>query len=163
MYFHLNKLFALYPHNRESYMNMAQAMSQDGKWQEVIPVLERSLSYTRGDNKKIAETLNWLGTAYFRTGNYDEGTDLSLQVTREHSDQIYLTLKTYGNLIKYAKESGELRDLRRYAGEVQRYAEALIKDGKADEYPLLHTRVSQLMAMGGYTKEAQVWAAKKAQ
>ncbi len=163
MYFHLNKLLTLYPHNRESYMNMAQAMSQDGKWQEVIPVLERSLSYTRGDNKKIAETLNWLGTAYFRTGNYDEGTDLSLQVTREHSDQIYLTLKTYGNLIKYAKESGELRDLRRYAGEVQRYAEALIKDGKADEYPLLHTRVSQLMAMGGYTKEAQVWAAKKAQ
>ena len=93
MYYHLNKILELYPHNRESYMKIAEAMSKDGKWREVIPYLEQSLYYTRGDEEKIAETIGWLGTAYFRTGEYEKATDLLLEVTRKYSDQIGLTLR----------------------------------------------------------------------
>nr|NIL92852.1 tetratricopeptide repeat protein [Woeseiaceae bacterium]NIP19514.1 tetratricopeptide repeat protein [Woeseiaceae bacterium]NIS88469.1 tetratricopeptide repeat protein [Woeseiaceae bacterium] len=35
MYYHLNQILELYPHNRESYMKIAEAMSKDGKWREV--------------------------------------------------------------------------------------------------------------------------------
>ena len=158
MYYHLDKIFELYPHNRESYMKIAEVMSKDGKWREVIPYLEQSLYYTRGDETKIAETSGWLGTAYFKTGEYEKGTDLSLEVPEKYSDQIDLTLKAYGNLIKYSRERGKVKDLDRYVKDVQRYARSLIRRGKDKEYPLLYQRMSQLMAMGGYKAEAKEWA-----
>ena len=163
MYYHLNQIFELYPHNRESYMKIAEAMSKDGRWREVIPYLEQSLYYTRGDEKKIAETIGWLGTAHFRTGNPEKATDLLLEVTRNYSDQIGLTLRAYGNLIKYSRDNGKVEDLDRYIKDVQRYARSLIGKGKDKEYTLLYKRMSQLMAMGGYTAEAQEWAEAEGQ
>ena len=158
MYFHLNKILELYPHNRESYMKIAEAMSEDGKWREVIPYLEKSLSYTRGDETKIAETVSWLGTAYFETGNYEKATELLLEVPDNYSDQIFLTLKSYGNLIKYSRKKGEDKDVARYVKDVQRYARSLIRSGRDTEYPLLYKRVSQILAMAGYQAEAKEWA-----
>ena len=111
MYYHLNQIFEIYPHNRESYMKIADAMSKDGKWREVIPYLEKSLYYTRGDEKKIAETIGWLGTAYLRTGNNEKATDLLLEVTEDYSDQIGFTLMAYGNLIRLSRETGNDEDL----------------------------------------------------
>jgi len=163
MYSHLNQIFELYPHNRESYMKIADAMSKDGRWHEVIPYLEQSLYYTRGDEKKIGETIGWLGTAYFRTGEYEKATGLLLEVTEKYSDQMGLTLRAYGNLIKYSREKDRVDDLDRYINDVQRYARSLIRQGKDKEYPLLYKRMSQLMAMGGYTAEAQEWAEAQGQ
>ena len=163
MYYHLNQIIELYPHNRETYMKIAEAMSKDGKWREVIPYLERSLYYTRGDENKIAETIGWLGTAYLRTGEYEKATDLLLEVTEEYSDQIGLTLRAYGNLIKHSRERGNTRDLDRYVKDVQGYGRSLIRSGKDKEYPLLHQRMAQLMAMGGYEAEAKEWAEAQAQ
>ena len=163
MYYHLNKIFELYPHNRESYMKIAEAMSKDGKWREVIPYLEQSLYYTRGDERKIAESVGWLGTAYFRTGEYEKATDLLLEVTKNYSDQIGSTLRAYGNLIKHSRAKGDVKHLDRYIEDVQRYARSLIRKGKDKEYPLLHKRMSQLMAMGGYQAEAKEWAEAQAQ
>ena len=163
MYYHLNKIFELYPHNRESYMKIAEAMSKDGKWREVIPYLEQSLYYTRGDEIKIAETIGWLGTAYFRTGENEKAADLLLEVTEKYSDQIGSTLRAYGNLIKHARENGEVKDLDRYVKDVQRYAQSLIRRGKDDEFPLLYQRMSQVMTMGGYTAEAKEWAEAQTQ
>ena len=60
MYYHLDKVLELYPHNRETYMKIAEAMSKDGRWRDAIPYLEQSLYYTRGDETKIAETIGWL-------------------------------------------------------------------------------------------------------
>jgi tetratricopeptide (TPR) repeat protein len=157
MYYHLGQIFELYPHNHESYMNIAEQMSKDGKWREVIPYLEKSLYYTRGDEKKIAETTGWLGTAYFNTGEYDKATELFLEVTREYSDQIGLTLRAYGNLIKHSRDQGKTRDLERYARDVQRYGKSLVRKGKDEEYPLLYQRMSQLMAMAGHNAEANEW------
>jgi tetratricopeptide (TPR) repeat protein len=158
MYKHLDTILELYPHNRESYMKIAEAMSKEGKWREVIPYLERSLYYTRGDETKIAETVGWLGTAYLRTGEYKKATELLLEVTKEYPDQIGFVLGAYGNLIKYARDNRKRRDLDRYVRDVQRYARSLVRKGKDEEYPALYQRMSQLMALGGYTAEAREWA-----
>jgi len=163
MYYHLNQILELYPHNRESYMKIAEAMSKDGKWREVIPYLERSLYYTRGDENKIAETIGWLGTAYLRTGDFEKATDLLLEVTEKYSDQIGLTLRAYGNLIKHSRERGKTRDIDRYVEDVQGYARSLIRSGKDKEFPLLYQRMSQLMTMAGYEAEAKEWAEAQAQ
>ena len=57
--------------------------------------------------EKIAATIGWLGAAYFRTGEYEKATDLLLEVPKKYSDQIDVTLKAYGNLIKYSRERGK--------------------------------------------------------
>lgn len=158
MYYHLQRIFELYPHNRESYMKIAEALSKDGNWEAAIPYLERSLYYTRGDELEIAETTGWLGTAYFRTGDYEKATDLLVELTEQYSDQIGLTLRAYGNLIKHSREKGAVKDLERHVKNVQRYARTLIRRGEDKEYPLLYTRMSQLMTMGGYPAEAEEWA-----
>ena len=163
MYYHLQQILELYPHNRESYMKLAEAMSKDGRWREAIPHLERSLYYTRGDEEKIAQTINWLGTAHLRTGNYEKATDLLLQMPKRYPDQIDLTLRAYGNLIKYSRDNGRDKDLDRYIKDVQQYGNSLIRKEKDKEYPLLYKRLAQLMTLGGYTAEAQEWAEAEGQ
>ena len=158
MYYHLNRIIELYPHNRETYMKIAEAMSMEGKWREVIPYLEQSLYYTRGDEEKAAESINWLGTAHLRTGDYEKATALLLLMPKKYPDQIDLTLRAYGNLIKYSRDNRKDKDLDRYVNDVQRYARSLIRQGKDEEYALLYQRMSQLMALGGYTDEAREWA-----
>ena len=160
MYYHLNQIFELYPHHRQTYMKIAEEMSKDGKWREVIPYLEQSLYYTRGDEQKIAETIGWLGTAYFRTGENDKATKLLLEVTRKYPGQIGATLRAYGNLIKHARDNGKTKDLDRYIEDVQDYARSVIRDGRDKEFPLLYQRMAQLMTIGGYAAEAQEWAAQ---
>jgi tetratricopeptide (TPR) repeat protein len=139
-------------------MKLAEVLSKDGKWREAIPHLEQSLYYTRGDEAKIAETLGWLGTAYLRTGEYEKATDLLLKVTEEYPDQIALTLRAYGNLIKNSRERGQAKELERYVDDAQAYARSLEQSGKDKEFPLLYQRMSQLMSMAGYDKEAREWA-----
>ena len=158
MYQHLNKILELYPHNRQTYMTMAEALSKDGRWRELIPHLDQSLYYTRGDEEKIVETIGWLGTAHFRTGNPGKATDLLLEITIKYSDQIEPTLRAYGNLIKHSRDNGKVKDVERYVTDVQRYARSLINKGRNEEYPLLYRRMSQLMTMGGYAAEAREWA-----
>ena len=144
-------------------MIIAEMMSQEGKWREVIPYLEKSLAYTRGDESKIAEAIGWLGTAYLRSGQFEKATEQFLTVTREHSDQIGLAFRAYGNLVKHAREQGEDEDLERYVNDVERYARSLIRKGKDKEYPLLYTRMSQIMTMAGRPAEAQEWTEAQAQ
>jgi tetratricopeptide (TPR) repeat protein len=158
MHHHLNQIVELYPHNRETYMKLAEALSREGKWREVIPQLEQSLYYTRGDEAKTAEATAWLGTAYLRTGDYDKATDLLLQVTEEYPEQIALTLRAYGNLIKSSLERGQASDVERYADDAQAYAGSLIRSGKDKDFPLLRQRMSQLMTMAGDDERAREWA-----
>jgi tetratricopeptide (TPR) repeat protein len=162
MYHHLNKILELYPHNRETYMKIAEALSKEGKWREVVPYLEQSLYYTRGDEKKIAETIGWLGTAYLRTGEYEKATDMLLELTEKYPDQVALTLRAYGNLIKSSRERNQVKDLERYVEDAQGYARSLIRSGKDKDFPLLHQRMSQLMTMAGYDEEAREWAEAQA-
>jgi tetratricopeptide (TPR) repeat protein len=157
-YHHFKEVIEQHPHNRESYIKIAELMSKEGKWLEAIPHLEQSLHYTRGDEKMIAETIGWLGAAYFRTGEYEKATDLLLEIPTKYSDQIGLTLKAYGNLIKYSRQQGRIKDFDRYVKDVRRYARSLIRKGKDKEYPLLYRRMSQIMTMAGNEAEAKKWA-----
>ena len=91
-------------------------------------------------------------------GEYDKATELLEDLTRTYPDQIGLTLRAYGNLVKHSRDQRRNKDLERYIKDVQRYAESLIRDGRDQEYPLLYKRVSQIMTMGGYTAEAREWA-----
>ena len=161
MDYHFDQILELYPHNRQTYMKIAEAKGKEGKWSEVIPYLEQSLYYTRGNEEKIAEAVGWLGMAYLRTGDYDKATDLLLEVTENYSDQIGLTLRAYGNLIKHSRERGKTKDLNRYIEDVERYARSLIRDGK--DYPMLYKRMSQLMAIGGDQAKAKEWAEAQTQ
>ncbi len=158
MYQHLNTILELYPHNRETYMKLADARSREGRWRDVIPYLQQSLFYTRGDEEKIAETVNWLGTAYLRTGDYEKAKDQLLEIPDNYPDQIDLSIKAYANLIRYAREQAKTDDLEAYIDDVQQYAHTLIRRGKDEDYPLLYERMSQIMRMGGYDAEAKEWA-----
>ena len=158
MYYHLNRILELHPHNRETYMKLADAKSREGKWREAIAYLERSLYYTRGDETKMAETIGWLGTAYLRTGDDEKGTELLLEVTEEYPDQVPSVLRAYGSLVRYSREQGKDRDLDRYARDVQRYARSLVRSGKDEDYPLLNQTMAQILSLGGYTEEAREWA-----
>ena len=156
-YYHLTTLNKVYPHNRESQMNLATLLSQDGRWAEAIPVLERSLSYARGREQQVVETLGWLGTAKLRVGETEEAVALLESIPRDYPGQIGLSLRAYGNLIKYAVDLGDRSAVDRYLEELQAYANRLKDTGQADSYPLLARRMVQLLTMGGDKVAAKRW------
>ena len=156
-YYHLDQLFKLYPHNRESYINLATLLSQDGRWAEVIPLLERSLSYTRGREELVVEAVGWLGTAHLKTGNTVEATELLLSIPENYPDQIGMSLRAYGNLIKYSVDSSDTQTTQQYLTSLENYANTLVASGASDSYPRLNQRMTQLMTMGGDKAGAARW------
>lgn len=158
-YYHLDQLFKLYSHNRESYINLATLLSQDGRWAEVIPLLERSLSYTRGREELIAEAVGWLGTAHLKTGNTVEATELLLSIPENYPDQIGMSLRAYGNLIKHSVDSSDTQTTQQYLTSLENYANTLVASGASDNYPRLNQRMTQLMTMGGDKAGAARWRA----
>lgn len=156
-YYHLDQLFKLYPHNRESYINLATLLSQDGRWAEVIPLLERSLSYTRGREELIVEAVGWLGTAHLKTGNTVEATELLLSIPENYPDQIGMSLRAYGNLIKHSVDSSDTQTTQQYLTSLENYANTLVASGASDSYPRLNQRMTQLMTMGGDKAGAARW------
>jgi tetratricopeptide (TPR) repeat protein len=158
-YYHLDQLFKLYPHNRESYINLATLLSQDGRWAEVIPLLERSLSYTRGREELIVEAVGWLGTAHLNTGNTVEATELLLSIPENYPDQIGMSLRAYGNLIKHSVDSSDTQTTQQYLTSLENYANTLVASGASDNYPRLNQRMTQLMTMGGDKAGAARWRA----
>ena len=158
-YYHLDQLFKLYPHNRESYINLATLLSQDGRWAEVIPLLERSLSYTRGREELVVEAVGWLGTAHLKTGNTVEATELLLSIPENYPDQIGMSLRAYGNLIKHSVDSSDTQTTQQYLTSLENYANTLVASGASDSYPRLNQRMTQLMTMGGDKAGAARWRA----
>ncbi len=156
-YYHLDQLFKLYPHNRESYINLATLLSQDGRWAEVIPLLERSLSYTRGREELIVEAVGWLGTAHLKTGNTVKATELLLSIPENYPDQIGMSLRAYGNLIKHSVDSSDTQTTQQYLTSLENYANTLVASGASDSYPRLNQRMTQLMTMGGDKAGAARW------
>ena len=158
-YYHLDQLFKLYPHNRESYINLATLLSQDGRWAEVIPLLERSLSYTRGREELVVEAVGWLGTAHLKTGNTAKATELLLSIPEDYPDQIGMSLRAYGNLIKHSSDSRDAQATEQYLTSLENYAKTLVASGASESYPRLNQRMTQLMTMGGDKAGAARWRA----
>ncbi|MEC8468985.1 MAG: tetratricopeptide repeat protein [Pseudomonadota bacterium] len=160
-YYHLDQLFKLYPHNRESYINLATLLSQDGRWAEVIPLLERSLSYTRGREELVVEAVGWLGTAHLKTGNTAKATELLLSIPEDYPDQIGMSLRAYGNLIKHSVDSRDAQKTEQYLTSLENYANTLVASGASESYPRLNQRMAQLMNMGGDKAGAARWRAAR--
>ncbi len=160
-YYHLDQLFKLYPHNRESYINLATLLSQDGRWAEVIPLLERSLSYTRGREELVVEAVGWLGTAHLKTGNTVKATELLLSIPEDYPDQIGMSLRAYGNLIKHSVDSRDAQKTEQYLTSLENYANTLVASGANESYPRLNQRMAQLMNMGGDKAGAARWRAAR--
>jgi len=156
-YYHLEQLFQLYPHNRESYMNLATLMSQDDRWGDVIALLNPSLYYTREREELIAETQGWLGTAHLKIGETETAIELLEAIPRDYPDQIGMVLRAYGNLIKYSVESENTPATQRYLKAVSNYADRLVESGASESYPMLAQRMAQLMTMGGNSEAAARW------
>ena len=160
-YYHLEQLFKLYPHNRESYINLATLLSQDGRWAEVIPLLERSLSYTRGREELVVEAVGWLGTAHLKIGNSAKATELLLSIPEDYPDQIGMSLRAYGNLIKHSVDSRDAQTTEQYLTSLENYANNLVASGASESYPRLNQRMAQLMNMGGDKAGAARWRAAR--
>ncbi len=160
-YYHLDQLFKLYPHNRESYINLATLLSQDGRWAEVIPLLERSLSYTRGREELVVEAVGWLGTAHLKTGNTAKATELLLSIPEDYPDQIGMSLRAYGNLIKHSVDSRDAQTTEQYLTSLENYANTLVASGASESYPRLNQRMAQLMNMAGDKAGAARWRAAR--
>ena len=160
-YYHLEALNELYPHNRESQINLANLLSQDGRWNDVIPVLERSLYYTRGREEFIVEAMGWLGTAHLKVGNIQEATDLLLSIPRTYPEQIGMSLRAYGNLIRHSVTTGDKSATERYLASAEAYAEQLIDTGESASYPMLGRRMGQIMTLGGNKAAAAVWQQRR--
>ena len=158
-YYHLDQLFKLYPHNRESYINLATLLSQDGRWAEVIPLLERSLSYTRGRDELVVEAVGWLGTAHLKTNNTAKATELLLSIPGDYPDQVGMSLRAYGNLIKHSSDSGDAQATEQYLTSLENYANTLVASGASESYPRLNQRMAQLLTMGGDRAGAARWRA----
>ena len=156
-YYHLEQLFQLYPHNRESYMNLATLMSQDDRWGDVIALLNPSLYYTREREELIAETQGWLGTAHLKIGETETAIELLEAIPRDYPDQIGMVLRAYGNLIKHSAESGNPTATDHYLRSASEYADYLIESGNSSTYPLLKQRMAQLMKIGGDSEAAKRW------
>ena len=80
-----------------------------------------------------------------------------MRVPREYPEQIHYVLQAYATLIRYSVQAGDTDATRDYAEDVQRYAERAEKGGKAAEYPMLYTRMSQIMRLAGDQARAQDW------
>lgn len=156
-YKYLTRLDSKYPHNRESQINLADLLLKQGKWREAIAVLEGALAYSRDHQEKSAGIIGRLGTAYFKVDEVEIGTELLLTIPRDYPDQIGLSLRAYGNLIKNASDAGRREKISYYADEAQGYAKSLIRQGKDKDYPLLSRRMASLMTLAGYKAEAKMW------
>jgi tetratricopeptide (TPR) repeat protein len=156
-YRQLQRLYSEYPHHRDSLVMTAKMLHQDERYREAIPFLRLALVHARGEEELIAQLTGWLGLAHFKLGESDTATDLLLQVAREYPEQIHYVLQAYATLIRYSMQAGDTDTARDYAEQVQRYAERVVKGGKAAEYPPLYTKMSQIMRLAGDQAQSQSW------
>ena len=159
--YHYSELFKLNPYNHESHMNYAQVLSRDNNLREAILYLEQSLNFTRGDEDKLVLAIGLLGLTHFKLNELEKGTDYLQEVINDYPHHIGATMRAYGTLIKYSADNKRSRELNRYLGDVQRYAERLIKHGKDSEFPLLYRRMSQIMTMAGKQTDARKWTSRQ--
>jgi len=81
-----------------------------------------------------------------------------LELIAAHSDQIELTLKAYGTLVKRAVEEGAARDVNQHLRDLEDYAQTLVRSNQLEQYPLLPRRMAQILSLAGRHAEARQWA-----
>ncbi len=154
-------LFSEYPYHRDSQIMLAKMLHKSGQFSREVPYLEAAITHARGDESLIAQLSGWLGLVYFKLGNTEMATEYLEGVTRDYQQQIHYVLQAYATLIRYAKQSGNTRDVQRYGDQAQRYGEGIVKSGRDSEYPMLYKKMSQIMELAGQQSKAQTWKARQ--
>jgi len=154
-YEQLERVFADFPHDRASHLMMATMLYQDGRFQEEISHLKLALNYTREDRRQIALINGSLGVAYEKAGDQDTAVEILSQVARNNPGLVQVTLNAYEKLIRIAKKSGRIEDVKNYANEVQQYGEHLVatEQGK----PGLYRSMAKILKLAGFESQAQDW------
>lgn len=154
-------LFSEYPHHRDSQIMLAKMLHKDGQFRREVPYLEAAINNARGDEALIAQLSGWLGLVHFKLGNPQLATEYLEGVTNDYQQQTHYVLQAYATLIRYSKQSGNTREVERYAGQAQRYGEKIVKTGKDRDYPMLYKKMSQIMQLAGDQAQAQEWKARQ--
>ena len=153
----LKLLYAEYPHHRDSQVMLAKMLHKDGKYREELPYLEAAMRNARGDEALIAQLSGWLGLVYLKLGDPEMATHYLEGVTEDYPQQIHYVLQAYATLIRHSAQAGNAADVKRYASQAQRYGEGIVRSGQVQEYPMLYTRMAQLMRLAGDQSQANIW------
>lgn len=156
-FFHLTEVLKLHPHNHESYIKLAEYLTSKGELQGANNYLKTSLYYARNDAAKETQVFGIMGLNYMKMNQYQQGKAYLELIVDDYPEQIAASIRSYGTLIKYAKENNQTSDFYRYIGDVKRYATLLINNERVDEFPLLFRRMAQIMTIAGDNEEAQRW------
>lgn len=156
--YHLRQVIQEYPHHGSSHLKLAEIHQAFGRFKAAIPHLEQALNYTRDDHTLQAQTLGALASAHLKAGDPIKAKQRLLELIAAHSDQIELTLKAYGTLVKRAVEEGAASDVNQHLRNLEAYAQALVRRNQAEQYPLLPQRMAQILRLAGRHQEARRWA-----
>ena len=155
---HFRQVIQEYPHHGSSHLKLAEIHQAFGRFKAAIPHLEQALNYTRDDHTLQAQTLGALASAHLKAGDPSQAKRRLLELIAAHSDQIELTLKAYGTLVKRAVEEGAARDVNQHLRDLEDYAQALVRSNQLEQYPLLPRRMAQILSLAGRHAEARQWA-----
>jgi tetratricopeptide (TPR) repeat protein len=161
--YHLKELINQYPHNYDSLVKFAEDLSSQGYHEAAIDHLKRSLHYTRDDADKEIQVFGMLGLNYMKANNYPKGVESFKRIIEHYSDNISVTIRAYGAIIKYARDNKQTQDVRYFLKSVREYANKLINSGRVEEFPLLYRRMAQIMTLAGEHAEAKHWQAMQTQ
>lgn len=154
----LNKALSINPHHDRSLQLRSEISAQTKNYDDAISDLERLRFYMAGDTGLAAQTLGALGSAYLNSNRYHEGIPILLELIDQYPSEIESVLRAYGTLIKDSVGRGLTSKRLRYLADLNAYASALIRDGRAGDYPLLFRRMAQILSLAGEHQAARQWA-----
>jgi len=155
---HFRQVIQEYSHHGSSHLKIAELHQAFGRFKAAIPHLEQALNYTRDDQTLQAQTLGALASAHLKAGDPAKAKQRLLELIAAHSDQIELTLKAYGTLVKRAVEEGTKSEVNQHLRDLEDYAQALVRSNQLEQYPLLPRRMAQILSLAGRHAEARRWA-----
>ena len=109
----------------------------------------------------MVEAVGWLGTAHLKTGSTAKATELLLSIPEDYPDQMGMSLRDYGNLIKHSVDGRVAQTTEQHLTSLENYANTLVASGASESYPRLNQRMAQLMNMGGDKAGAARWRAAR--
>lgn len=156
-YHHSSEVVKLYPYNYESYIKKADYLTNTGEYQQAIRNLKKSLNYLRDDRSKEAQTIGKIGLNYVKNKQYNQGKKYFEKIIKDYPRLIGANFRSFGILIKLAKQQNLTMEVNRYVSSAEQYANSIIKDNRMNEFPLLYKRMAQLMTMANNDLGAQKW------
>ena len=158
---HFQQVIQEYPHHGISHLRLAEIQQALGQFKTAIPHLEQALNYLRDDQTLRAQALGALASAHLKAGDPSQAKQHLLELIATHPNEIELTLKAYGTLVKRAVEQGAARDVEQHIRDLEAYAQTIIRSHQLGQYPLLPRRMAQILSLAGRHAAARQWAQRK--